>query len=103
MKTGLKKILTVDSEGIVYIYLRHFLSAVAFSALTLLAGCQEEHPARKNLSDEVLVWLSSGTKCKSLAYGSADATATPSSQLQQSPKWLILLVPTHPDSPDKGS
>ena len=31
-----------------------------FSALTLLVGCQEGHPARKNLSDEVLAWLSSG-------------------------------------------
>jgi len=36
----------------------------AFSALTLLAGCQEGHPARNNLTDEVLVWLSSGVKCK---------------------------------------
>jgi len=30
----------------------------AVSALTLLAGRQEEHPACKNLSDDVLVWLS---------------------------------------------
>jgi len=30
----------------------------AFSALTLLVGRQEEHPACKNWSDEVLVWLS---------------------------------------------
>jgi len=28
------------------------------SALTPLVGRQEEHPACKNLSDEVLVWLS---------------------------------------------
>ena len=34
----------------------------AFSALTLLVRCQEEHPARKNLSDEVLAWLSFGVK-----------------------------------------
>jgi len=27
---------------------------LAFSALTLLVGCQEEHPARKNLTDEVM-------------------------------------------------
>jgi len=34
----------------------------AFSALTLLAGRQEEHLACKNLSDEVLVaWLSVNT------------------------------------------
>jgi len=31
----------------------------AFSALTLLVGCQEGHPARKNLTDEMLAWLSS--------------------------------------------
>jgi len=30
----------------------------AFSALTLLVGHQEEHPACKVLSDEVLAWLS---------------------------------------------
>ena len=27
---------------------------LAFSALTLLVGCQEGHPAHKNLTDEVL-------------------------------------------------
>ena len=30
----------------------------AFSALTLLVGRQEGHPVHKNLSDEVLAWLS---------------------------------------------
>jgi len=30
----------------------------AFSALTLLAGRQEGHPACKKLSGEVLAWLS---------------------------------------------
>jgi len=33
-------------------------SSIAVSALTLLAGHQEEHSACKKLSDEVLVWLS---------------------------------------------
>jgi len=32
-----------------------FLSLL--SVLTLLVGCQEEHPACKELSDEVLAWL----------------------------------------------
>jgi len=36
----------------------HVFSAHAFSALTLFVGQQEEHPACKKLSDEVLVWLS---------------------------------------------
>jgi len=30
----------------------------------LLVGRQEEHPARKNLSDEVLAWLSSAARYK---------------------------------------
>ena len=34
----------------------------AFSALTLLVGWQEGHPARKNFSDEVLAWLSVWSK-----------------------------------------
>jgi len=34
----------------------------AFSALTLLVGRQEEHPACKKLSGEVLVWLSVWSK-----------------------------------------
>ena len=53
----------------------HIISVclLAFSALTLLVGCQEGHPARKNLTDEVL--------------------------LQQNLEWFILLVPTHPGSP----
>jgi len=49
--------------------LHHFLDIIdyfpkfkevtlAFSALTLLVGRQEEHPARKTLSDGVLAWLS---------------------------------------------
>jgi len=33
-------------------------SAFAFSALTLLVGRQEGHPACKKLSGEVLAWLS---------------------------------------------
>jgi len=35
---------------------------LAFSALTLLVGRQEERPACKKLSDEVLVWLSVWSK-----------------------------------------
>ena len=46
----------------------------AFSALTLLVGWQEGHPACKKLSGGVLAWLS-GARCR-LAYGPADATAT---------------------------
>jgi len=44
----------------------------AFSALMLLVGRQEGHPACKKLSGGVLAWLS-GARCR-LAYGPADAT-----------------------------
>jgi len=36
----------------------HLLLLVAFSALTLLVGWQEGHPACKKLSSEVLAWIS---------------------------------------------
>ena len=36
----------------------YVLSDIAFSALTLLVGRQEGHPACKKLSGGVLVWLS---------------------------------------------
>jgi len=40
-------------------FCRHFVGkTLAFSALTLLVGRQEGHPACKNLSDGVLAWLS---------------------------------------------
>ena len=55
---------------------------MAFSALTLLVGRQEGHPARKNVSDEVLAWLFVWSEVQRLAYGLADATTTPSSLLQ---------------------
>ena len=48
--------------GLFLTYLTLFVGFV--SALTLLDGCQEGHPARKNLTDEVLAWLSSGARCK---------------------------------------
>ena len=47
----------------------------AFSALTLLVGRQEGHPACKKLSGEELVWYLSGVRCR-LAYVPADAIAT---------------------------
>jgi len=50
-------------------------SACAFSALMLLVGRQEGHPAYKKLSGGELAWLSVWSKVQ-IAYGPADATAT---------------------------
>jgi len=49
------------------------------SALTLLAGRQEQHPACKKLSDEVLVWLFVWSEVQTVCtnYGPADAAAIP--------------------------
>ena len=45
------------------------------SALTLLVGWQEGHPACKNLSGGVVAWFSVWSKVQ-IAYSPADATAT---------------------------
>jgi len=39
-----------------------FCIECAFGALILLVGRRKEHPACKELSDEVLVWLSVGSE-----------------------------------------
>ena len=62
-----KQLLLVSVE----IFTMHYY---AFSALTLLVGRQEGHPACKKLSAGMLAWLS-GMRCR-LAYSPADATAT---------------------------
>jgi len=49
-------------------------SAIAFSALTLLIGRQEGHPACKKMSGGCWRGYLSGRRCK-LAYGPADVTA----------------------------
>jgi len=54
------KIYTVDSVP------KHY----PFSALTLLIGWQEGHPACKNLSGGVLVWLSVWSKVQTFIWPS---------------------------------
>jgi len=48
---------------------------MAFSALALLVGRQERHPACKKLSGEVLAWLSVWSEVQTCICP-ADATAT---------------------------
>ena len=43
---------------------------LAFSALTLLAGRQEGHPACKKLSGEVLAWLSAWSEVQTCIWPS---------------------------------
>jgi len=76
-----------------YISVKAIRSIHAFSALTLLVGRQEGHPACKNLS------YLSRARCK-LAYDQADATATHClfSKIQIG---FTFLVPAHPGSAGK--
>ena len=62
-----------------------------FSALTLLVGWQEGHPACKNWV--VRYWRGnlSAARCKWLAYGPADATATLSSRAPVKSRTLIYF------------
>jgi len=53
-----------------------FCTLCAFSALTLLVGRQEGHPACKKLSGGVLAWLFVWSEVHRLACSPADATAT---------------------------
>jgi len=57
LTTWISQTLTVTSEHIRFYYSFAF-SVFAFSALTLLVGRQEGHPACKNLHGGVLAWLS---------------------------------------------
>ena len=50
--------------------LRHIKLIVAFSALTLLVGRQEGHPACKKLSGGVLAWLSVWSKLQTCIWPS---------------------------------
>ena len=63
----------------------------AFSALTLLVGQQEGHPACKNLSGGVLAWLSVWGQVR-FDYGPADATLSlsPSGWKRE---WHLMPLP----------
>jgi len=56
------------------LYYKNLIS-YRISALTLLVGRQEGHPACKKPSGGVLAWLSLWARCR-FAYGPADTTAT---------------------------
>jgi len=95
----------LTNESVARVHLRRLMRvrcACAFSALTLLAGRQEGHPACKKLSGGVLAWLSvwsevqtcirpSGFHCHSLSL------VSPKSRLV-----VTFLVRAHLGSPGKG-
>ena len=70
-------------------YFVDFVVTWCFSALTLLVGRQEEHPVCKELSDEVLVWLS--------VWGEVQVVCMWSSWCHCIPKPRYLLPHLNPD------
>ena len=73
-------------------------AAVAFSALTLLVGRQEGHPACKNSAVGCWCGYLSGARCR-LASGPADATATHVSCFSKIQIGSTFLVLAHLGSP----
>jgi len=53
-----------------FLLMLHLWTILAFSALTLLVGRQEGHPACKKLSGEVLAWLSVWSKVQTCIWPS---------------------------------
>jgi len=78
---------------------------VAFSALTLLVGRQEGHPACKNLSGGVLAWLSVWTlqQCADLHMAQLMPLPLTISFFSKIQIGFIFLVPAHPGSPGQGA
>ena len=70
-----KGLLNVCSMLLLWMWEISFLLFV-FTALTLLVGCQEEHPASKNWVMRCWCGYLSGVRYRLFAYGPADATAS---------------------------
>ena len=71
---------------------------LAFSALTLLVGRQEGHPACNKLSGGVLAWLSVWSKVQTCICPSWCHCHSLSLALVKSRLFFFFLVPAHPSS-----
>ena len=83
----------------------YFTAILAISALTLLVGRQEEHPACKNWICELLVWLSVSSEVQIVCIWSSwfhCHPKTPSSLASFKPRLVFtFLVPAYPGCPGK--
>jgi len=78
---------------ITYHWCFQFATNIAHSALTLLVGRQEEHPACKNRVMRCWCGRLSGARCRLFAYGPSDATAVPKAHHllpHLNPDWFYL-------------
>ena len=77
----------------------HWSDLFAFSALTLLVGRQEGHPACKKLSGWVLAWLSVWSEMHTCIWPSWYHCHSLSLASVKSRLVFTFLVPAHPGSP----
>jgi len=63
-------VVIITSSLLLFWHAPYAFSAYAFSALTLLVGWQEGHPACKKLSGGVLAWLSVWSKVQTCIWPS---------------------------------
>jgi len=84
-----RQVAAQGTESAVYGCFVFFVFRIWQSALTLLVGRQEGHPACKKLSGEVLAWLSVWGEVQTCICP-ADATATHCLLLQENPDWFYL-------------
>jgi len=76
-------------------------SSCAFSALTLLVGRQEGHPACKKLSGGVLAWLSVWSEVQTCIWPRLMPLPLTVSCFSKIEIGFTFLVPAHPGSPGK--
>jgi len=78
-----------------------FLTLPAYSALTLLVGWQEGHPACKKLSGGVLAWLSVWSEVQTCIMAQLIPLPLTVSCLSKIQIGFTFLVPAHLGSPEK--
>jgi len=78
-----------------------FLTLPAYSALTLLVGWQEGHPACKKLSGGVLAWLSVWSEVQTCIMAQLMPLPLTVSCLSKIQIGFTFLVPAHLGSPEK--
>ena len=87
---------------IVFCFIVLFNVLPKFSALTLLVGRQEGHPACKKLTGGVLAWLSVWSEVQTLYTAQLMPLPLTVSSFSKIQIGYTFLVPAHPGSPGQG-
>jgi len=92
----------IEHNSFVFVFYYCICWLIALSALTLLVGHREEHPACKKLSNEVLAWLLAWNKVQIICMWSSWRHCHPViSCFINIQIGLTFLVPVYPGCPGK--